>query len=65
MPEDFVPRCRQLLDSIPKFLEDVEKLVNTNRIVRDRLQGTGVVTKEQAIAWGLHRPDAASLRRSL
>jgi NADH-quinone oxidoreductase subunit C/D len=56
VPEDFVPRCRQLLESIPKFLDDVEKLVNTNRIVRGRLQGTGVVTKEQAIAWGLTGP---------
>ncbi len=56
VPEDFVPRCRDLLESIPKFLDDVEKLVNTNRIVRSRLQGTGVVTKEQAIAWGLTGP---------
>jgi NADH-quinone oxidoreductase subunit C/D len=56
VPEDFVPRCRALLDSIPRFLDDVEKLVTNNRIVRNRLQGTGVVTKEQAIAWGLTGP---------
>ncbi len=56
VPEDFVPRCRGLLESIPKFLDDVEKLVDKNRIVRNRLQGTGVVTKEQAIAWGLTGP---------
>jgi len=56
VPEDFVPRCRQLLESIPKFVEDVETLIHNNRIVRDRLQGTGVVTREQAIAWGLTGP---------
>jgi NADH-quinone oxidoreductase subunit C/D len=56
VPEDFVPRCRQLLDSIPKFLDDVEALVNDNRIVRNRLQGTGVVTRDQAIAWGFTGP---------
>jgi NADH-quinone oxidoreductase subunit C/D len=56
VPEDFVPRCRQLLESIPKFVDDVEKLILNNRIVRNRLQGTGVVTREQAIAWGLTGP---------
>jgi NADH:ubiquinone oxidoreductase subunit D len=56
VPEDFVPRCRALLESIPKFLDDVDRLVTNNRIVRNRFQGTGVVTKEQAIAWGLTGP---------
>jgi NADH-quinone oxidoreductase subunit C/D len=56
VPDDFVPRCRALLESIPPFLADVEKLVDGNRIVRNRLAGTGVVTKEQAIAWGLTGP---------
>jgi NADH-quinone oxidoreductase subunit C/D len=56
VPDDFVPRCRQLLESIPVFLRDVEKLVDGNRIVRNRFSGTGVVTKEQAIAWGLTGP---------
>jgi len=56
VPEDFVPRCRRLLEWIPEFLRDVDKLVTNNRIVRNRLQGTGVVTKEQAIAWGLTGP---------
>jgi NADH-quinone oxidoreductase subunit C/D len=56
VPEDFVPRCRELLESIPRFLDDVEKLIRNNRIVRNRLQGTGVVTREQAIAWGLTGP---------
>jgi NADH-quinone oxidoreductase subunit C/D len=56
VPEDFVPRCRQLLESIPKFIDDVDRLVTNNRIVRNRFRGIGVVTKEQAIAWGLTGP---------
>jgi NADH-quinone oxidoreductase subunit C/D len=56
VPEDFVPRCRALLESMPAFLDDVQRLIQNNRIVRNRLQGTGVVTKEQAIAWGLTGP---------
>ena len=56
VPEDFVARCRSLLESIPTFVADVEKLVTNNRIIRNRFQGTGVVSKEQAIAWGLTGP---------
>ncbi len=56
VPEDFVPRCRALLESIPKFLDDVDRLVTKNRIVRNRLSGTGLVTKEQAVAWGFTGP---------
>ena len=56
VPEDFVARCRGLLESIPVLIDDVEKLVTNNRIIRNRLSGTGVVTKEQAIAWGMTGP---------
>jgi NADH-quinone oxidoreductase subunit C/D len=56
VPDDFEPRCRGLLESIPKFLDDVERLVTQNRIVRNRFSGTGVVSKEQAIAWGFTGP---------
>lgn len=56
VPEDFVARSRALLESIPKFVDDVERLVTRNRIVRNRLGGTGVVSKEQAIAWGFTGP---------
>jgi NADH-quinone oxidoreductase subunit C/D len=56
VPDDFVARCRALLESIPKFLDDVDRLVTNNRIVRNRLQGTGLVSREQAIAWGMTGP---------
>jgi NADH-quinone oxidoreductase subunit C/D len=56
VPEDFVARCRALLESIPLLIDDVEKLVTNNRIIRNRLSGTGIVTKEQAIAWGMTGP---------
>ncbi len=56
VPDDFVARSRALLESIPELIADVEKLIDKNRIVRNRLSGTGIVTKEQAIAWGLTGP---------
>jgi NADH-quinone oxidoreductase subunit C/D len=56
VPEDFVPRCRALLESIPKFLDDVDRLVTRNKIVRNRFAGTGTVTRDQAVAWGFTGP---------
>ena len=56
VPPDFVARCRALLESIPKFLDDVDRLVTRNKIVRNRLAGTGVVTREQALGFGFTGP---------
>ena len=56
IPDDFDARCRGLLESIPPFLEDVDKLVSNNRIVRNRFSGTGLVSRDQAVAWGLTGP---------
>ncbi|MDQ6894122.1 MAG: NADH dehydrogenase (quinone) subunit D [Acidobacteriota bacterium] len=56
VPDDFVARCRVLLESIPKFLDDVDRLCTNNRIIRNRFQGTGRVTAEQAVAWGFTGP---------
>lgn len=40
---------RDFLDGFPKVLEDMEKLLNRNRIFVDRTKGVGVLTKEEAI----------------
>lgn len=56
VPNDFVARCRNLLQSIPPFLADVDKLLKKNTIFWERFRGTGVVTREQAIAWGFTGP---------
>jgi len=56
VPGDFVPRCRSLLESIPTFLKDVDVLVTRNKIVRNRLAGSGIVSRDQAVAWGFTGP---------
>ncbi len=56
VPPDFEERCRRLLKEIPPFLDDVDKLVTTNRIFRDRTEGVGKMTAEEAIAWGWTGP---------
>ena len=56
VPADFPERCRALLEKIPPFLDDVDRLVKKNKIVWNRFRGVGVVTRDQAIAWGFTGP---------
>src|SRR3954468_16003613 len=45
-------------DQLPRAAEDVEKLLNKNRIFIDRTRGVGTMTREEAIAWSLSGPMA-------
>jgi NADH-quinone oxidoreductase subunit D len=52
MVKDFVN------NAMPKATEDVEKLLNKNRIFVERTQGIGTLTREEAVAWSLSGPMA-------
>ncbi|MDG1136963.1 MAG: NADH-quinone oxidoreductase subunit D [Phycisphaerales bacterium] len=41
---------------MPKAIDDIETLLNTNRIFIDRVEGVGTITKEEATAWSLTGP---------
>jgi NADH-quinone oxidoreductase subunit D len=56
LTEDFVPRLTDILKRIRVVLSDVSKLLDRNRIFRDRMDGIAVITKEEAMAWGLTGP---------
>src|SRR6266550_514223 len=45
-------------EQLPRAMEDVEKLLNKNRIFVDRTKGVGAVSREEAIAWSLTGPMA-------
>jgi NADH-quinone oxidoreductase subunit D len=45
-------------DALPKAIEDVEKLLNKNRIFLDRTRGVGTLTREEATAWSVTGPMA-------
>lgn len=45
-------------EEVPQAVEDLEKLLNRNRIFMDRTQGVGVITKQDAIDWSLTGPMA-------
>jgi NADH-quinone oxidoreductase subunit C/D len=56
LPPDFMARCRRLLDVIPPFVDDVETLVDKNRIWLDRAVGVAAISGEEAVNWGWSGP---------
>lgn len=61
LPEEFEPAVRKFLDFMPSRIADYEALTKNNPIWLDRTKGIGVVSAEQAVAWGMTGP---SLRGS-
>jgi NADH-quinone oxidoreductase subunit C/D len=56
LPPDFMARARRLLEIIPPFVSDVEKLCDKNRIWTDRAVGTAAISAAEAINWGWTGP---------
>lgn len=56
VPEEFEPAVRQFLDFFPARLADYEALLKKNPIFLARTQGVGVVSAEDAVAWGMTGP---------
>jgi len=54
-------------DAMPRAVEDVEKLLNKNRIFVDRTKGVGTLSREEAIAWSITGPmaRASGVRRDI
>ncbi|MBC23907.1 MAG: NADH-quinone oxidoreductase subunit NuoD [Phycisphaerae bacterium] len=70
IPDDevFSRMVRNFIDvRLPKAINDLETLLNRNRIFVDRLKGVGSITAEEAVAWSLSGPiaRAAGVRRDL
>ncbi|MEX0777713.1 MAG: NADH-quinone oxidoreductase subunit D [Phycisphaeraceae bacterium] len=51
---------RFLDDHLRPAMDDVVRLLNKNRIFRDRTEGIGAISKDDAIAWSLSGPVARS-----
>ncbi|HET9226642.1 MAG TPA: NADH-quinone oxidoreductase subunit C, partial [Thermoanaerobaculia bacterium] len=56
LPPDFMERCRRLVEIIPPFIEDVERLVDRNRIWLDRSVGVAAISGEEAVDWSWTGP---------
>ncbi|MEZ4517287.1 MAG: NADH dehydrogenase (quinone) subunit D [Chloroflexota bacterium] len=61
LPDEFEPAVRNFLDFFPARIGDYEALLKNNPIWVERTKGVGVVSAEDAVAWGLTGP---SLRGS-
>ena len=57
LPETFVPQLRQFLKDFIPQLNEIDGLLTRNRIFVDRTRDVGVITKEQAIGFGLTGPN--------
>jgi NADH-quinone oxidoreductase subunit D len=52
LPPELVQDISDWCDHFPKVLDDIEGLITDNRIFKQRNVDIGVVTKDQALAWG-------------
>ena len=56
LPEDFTEACRKAFEETRKVLEEADGLLTRNRIFTDRMNGTGVISGEDAISYGITGP---------
>ena len=56
LPEGFAEQTRKVADDVRKVLLECDTLLTRNRIFMDRMQGTGVISKERAISYGITGP---------
>lgn len=57
LSDGFIPALNKFLDEFPAQLKEVDKLLTRNRIWIDRTRDVGVISKENAIAYGLTGPN--------
>ena len=57
LPHGWTNKALEFLKDLEKTLDDVEGLLNRNRIWLDRNVGVGIITKEQALSYGLTGPN--------
>lgn len=53
-----IEKIRQFLREFPRTLDDMERLLNRNRIFVDRTKDVGVLTRDEAIQWSAAGPVA-------
>jgi NAD(P)H-quinone oxidoreductase subunit H len=56
LPYGWVDKCLAFCDYFNTKIDEYERLITQNPIFLKRVQGIGVITKEEAINWGLSGP---------
>jgi len=56
VPPDFLANAQRLVNMLPKYIDDVEKLVDRNKIFLDRVKGIAPISPEDALDFGFTGP---------
>lgn len=56
VPAGFEDAVRYLIGKVTRVVDDMERLITTNRIFRDRTEGIGVLSAAEAVNWGWTGP---------
>ncbi|MBI3565229.1 MAG: NADH-quinone oxidoreductase subunit D [Elusimicrobia bacterium] len=56
LPADFAEKFAAAAKEVRTVLADCDKLLTKNRIFMDRVEGTGIISKEDAVAYGITGP---------
>ena len=56
MPIGMEEKLYDYINTLPKFIDDLEELLTNNRILRQRSVDIGIITKQEAIDWGCSGP---------
>jgi NADH-quinone oxidoreductase subunit D len=56
LPAGLTDRIAEWANGFPQFIDDLEELLTTNRIWKQRTVDIGAMTAEQALAWGFTGP---------
>ena len=56
LPEGFTEKTRDALRQTREVLKEVDKLLTRNRIFFDRMKGTGRISQEDAVSYGITGP---------
>ncbi len=57
LPDDFLPQLEAFVKSFDGRVDEYEAMLTRNKIWVRRTQGVGIITKEQALAFGLSGPN--------
>lgn len=57
IPEGWLGRVGEFLDQLPSVVDEIDTLLTRNKIFIERTQNIGIITKEDAIAYGLTGPN--------
>jgi NADH-quinone oxidoreductase subunit D len=58
IPEEFLPALRKLLGTLPRFIDEYDRLLKQNEVLLARAKGVGILSRETAVNCGISGPVA-------